>query len=97
MRTKFPKWRRAFFSPTFTGQLRVLVDRFFCASNTTCAPLEITFPRVEGYRVELPDESNPRRLRMRGMSFDQYTGRGWVKGDRRRWQPRSVRQVLSKP
>ncbi|MCA9520080.1 MAG: DUF3488 domain-containing protein, partial [Myxococcales bacterium] len=41
-------------------------------------------------RVELPDEKGPRRLRLRGMSFDTYTGRGWVKGTRRRWQPRSV-------
>ncbi len=27
---------------TFTGQLRVLVDLYDCASNTTCAPLAIT-------------------------------------------------------
>jgi hypothetical protein len=27
---------------TFTGQLRVLVDRYNCASNTVCAPLTIT-------------------------------------------------------
>lgn len=27
---------------TFTGQLRVLVDLYNCASNTTCAPLAIT-------------------------------------------------------
>jgi hypothetical protein len=27
---------------SFTGQLRVLVDRYNCASNTTCAPLVIT-------------------------------------------------------
>lgn len=26
----------------FTGQLRVLVDQYYCASNTTCAPLTIT-------------------------------------------------------
>ena len=27
---------------TFTGQLRVLVDQYNCANNTTCAPLQIT-------------------------------------------------------
>ena len=27
---------------TFTGQLRVLIDQFFCGSNATCSPLEIT-------------------------------------------------------
>lgn len=27
---------------SFTGQLRVLVDQYFCASNTTCAPVTIT-------------------------------------------------------
>lgn len=26
---------------TFTGQLRVLVDQFYCATNATCAPLQI--------------------------------------------------------
>jgi len=27
---------------TFTGQLRVLVDQYFCTSNSSCAPLDIT-------------------------------------------------------
>ena len=27
---------------TFTGQVRVLVDQYFCTNGTTCAPLEIT-------------------------------------------------------